>query len=231
MIAPFLFRVNKFQKFLFHFCSLCAILSYINSEVMPVFDMKLLGENIRHVRKIKGLTQEELAKKAGMSTMSIRRYENGERIITVAALKRIATALNIPYWNLISDPKPGEADGYNIWQEVLQDYLDSENQMVQDILNYLKNRHPSDVEFYGALKKSRGIELLDAKGKRLVNVYTHLNDEGQQKAIERVEELAEVPRYRRQDPAQPPVEATLDSTDGKDTPTAQDAPEGAEKAE
>lgn len=220
---------------MFHFCSICAILSYINSEVMPVVDMKLFGENIRHVRKIKGLTQEELAKKAGMSTMSIRRYENGERIIKLDALKRIATALNIPYWDLIPDPipdpKPGEEDGYNIWQEFLQDYLDSENQMAQDILNYLKNRYPSDVKFYEALKKSRGIELLDAKGKRLVNVYTHLNDEGQQKAIERVEELAEVPRYRRQEPAQPPAQKTVDSTEGKDTPAAQDAPEGAEEGE
>ena len=192
-------------------------------------DMKLLGENIRHVRKIKGLTQEELAKKAGMSTMSIRRYENGERIIKLDALKRIATALNIPYWDLIPDPipdpKPGEEDGYNIWQEFLQDYLDSENQMAQDILNYLKNRYPSDVKFYEALKKSRGIELLDAKGKRLVNVYTHLNDEGQQKAIERVEELAEVPRYRRQDPPEAPPAPAGDM----DTPAAQDAPEGGEK--
>lgn len=160
--------------------------------------------------------------------MSIRRYENGERIIKLDALKRIATALNIPYWDLIPDPKPGEEDGYNIWQEFLQDYLDSENQMAQDILNYLKNRYPSDVKFYEALKKSRGIELLDAKGKRLVNVYTHLNDEGQQKAIERVEELAEVPRYRRQEPAQ---NRHQPRRGGTDTPAAQDAPEGAEEGE
>ena len=72
-------------------------------------DMKLLGENIRHVRKIKGLTQEELAKKAGMSTMSIRRYENGERIIKLGALKRIAAALNTPIHNLIPN-EPGILD-------------------------------------------------------------------------------------------------------------------------
>ncbi len=58
-----------------------------------------------------------------------------------------------------------------------------------------------------------------------------LNSEGQKEAVKRVEELTEIPRYRRQEPAQPPAQKTVDSTEGKDTPTAQDAPEGAEEAE
>lgn len=186
-----------------------------------------IGERIRQARNEKGLTQKQLGSISGTSEITIRQYELGKRQPRIEQLQRIATALNIPYWDLIQDPKPGEEDGYNIWQEFLQDYLDSENQMAQDILNYLKIRYPSDVKFYEALKKSRGIELLDAKGKRLVNVYTHLNDEGQQKAIERVEELAEVPRYRRQDPPEAPPAPAGDT----DTPAAQDAPEGAEEGE
>ena len=39
-----------------------------------------LGEKIRDVRKRTGLTQEELAKQVGISTMTIRRYESNERI-------------------------------------------------------------------------------------------------------------------------------------------------------
>ena len=44
---------------------------------------------------------------------------------------------------------------------------------------------------------------------------------------DRVAEYAEaiLPRYRLQEP----TEDTLDSTEGKDTPAAQDAPEGAEE--
>lgn len=60
---------------------------------------------IRQQRKLKGFTQEELAKAAGLSTMSIRRYENGERIIPYMALNRIADALGIPSSQLIEDSK------------------------------------------------------------------------------------------------------------------------------
>lgn len=56
----------------------------------------IIGEKIRQIRKEKGLTQKELADKAGLSTMSIRRYENGERVAPEKLLKSIACALNLP---------------------------------------------------------------------------------------------------------------------------------------
>ena len=83
-------------------------------------------------------------------------------------------------------------------------------------------------------KLSRRFEEADAwkKGKDRLNVaFDSLNTSGQQEAVKRVEELTEVPRYRRQEPAQPPAQKTIDSTDGTDTPAAQDAPEGAEEGE
>ena len=83
-------------------------------------------------------------------------------------------------------------------------------------------------------KVSRRFEEADAwkKGKDRLNVaFDSLNTSGQQEAVKRVEELTEVPRYRRQEPAQPPAQKTIDSTDGMDTPAAQDAPEGAEEGE
>lgn len=57
-------------------------------------DTSEIGENIRIARKQMGLTQEKLAEMTGLSTMSIRRYERGERIITAATLKKIAQALD-----------------------------------------------------------------------------------------------------------------------------------------
>jgi len=66
-------------------------------------DMQETGRHIRQYRKIAGLTQEELARKIGISTMSIRRYESGERIATLGMLQRIATTLNVPVQELVSD--------------------------------------------------------------------------------------------------------------------------------
>lgn len=58
-------------------------------------NIKAVGIRIRLQRKIKGLTQEELGKKANLSTMSIRRYENGDRLVSEANLQQIALALDI----------------------------------------------------------------------------------------------------------------------------------------
>jgi len=54
-----------------------------------------IGECIRQTRKLKGLTQEELAHASGLSVMSIRRYEGGERFPSEETLSRIASALQV----------------------------------------------------------------------------------------------------------------------------------------
>ncbi len=63
--------------------------------------MNVIGEKIRKHRKIKGLTQEELAEKSDLSTMSIRRYESGERVPPQDTLLKIAKALDVHLRNLM----------------------------------------------------------------------------------------------------------------------------------
>ena len=55
----------------------------------------LLGCQIRDIRKSHALTQEELAKRSGISVMSLRRYEANDRTPGVDALERIAAALEV----------------------------------------------------------------------------------------------------------------------------------------
>lgn len=57
--------------------------------------MSVLGDRIRIERKARHMTQKELANKAGLSTMSIQRYENGERKPNVETLGKIADALDV----------------------------------------------------------------------------------------------------------------------------------------
>ncbi len=55
-----------------------------------------IKNKIRKYRKQAGLTQYDLAKKTGLSVMTIRRYENGDRIIPNKALKAFARAMDLP---------------------------------------------------------------------------------------------------------------------------------------
>lgn len=57
--------------------------------------VQLLGENVRTLRKERGLSQEELAFQAGMKRSYLSDLERGTRNPSVRALGRIADSLNV----------------------------------------------------------------------------------------------------------------------------------------
>lgn len=57
--------------------------------------LKLVGENIRFVRKEKGLTQEELAERINLQQAYIGGVERGERNISMLTLQKIAIGLEV----------------------------------------------------------------------------------------------------------------------------------------
>ncbi len=63
----------------------------------------MLLEEIRHSRKEKGITQEQLAKISGLSRSSIINFETGRRDPRVRDLKKIAHALDVPVEQLLAD--------------------------------------------------------------------------------------------------------------------------------
>lgn len=52
-----------------------------------------IGEMIRKRRKYAGITQQDLADAAGISVMSVQRYETGERTPNVEVIRKIVKAL------------------------------------------------------------------------------------------------------------------------------------------
>ena len=60
-----------------------------------------IKERIKQVRKSASLSQQELAKKLGMSFMTIRRWESGEISPRLDEIQKISTVLNTPMEYLI----------------------------------------------------------------------------------------------------------------------------------
>lgn len=54
-----------------------------------------LGEALQTARRARGLTQPEVAEKAGVTQVAVSRYENGERTPDAEVLGRLATALGV----------------------------------------------------------------------------------------------------------------------------------------
>lgn len=57
---------------------------------------KEIGAKIREFRKRKGLTQEQLAEKTGVTFQQIQQYENGKTRLNTDKLQVIANAISVP---------------------------------------------------------------------------------------------------------------------------------------
>ena len=62
-----------------------------------------LKDNIARLRKVRGLTQIELAKKIGVTTRAIQNYESGTRVPRIDVVTKIANALEVDVDDLVSD--------------------------------------------------------------------------------------------------------------------------------
>lgn len=65
--------------------------------------VQLFGKNVRHYRKLKGMTQEQLAVAAGMERSYVSDLERGTRNPSVVALGRIAAALDLEPSKLLEE--------------------------------------------------------------------------------------------------------------------------------
>lgn len=54
-----------------------------------------LAQGVKELRKREALSQDELARKAGLSLRTVQRVENGETIPTAETLKRLASVLGV----------------------------------------------------------------------------------------------------------------------------------------
>lgn len=72
---------------------------------------KTVGERIRRSRNTVGLSQNELAEKAGLHGTYIGQLERGEKNATLESIERVARALNMPIEALVENIVMG--DGVN----------------------------------------------------------------------------------------------------------------------
>ena len=134
------------------------------------------GERIRIARKTAGLTQKQLGEKLNISYQTIAQWENNLRNPKLETLRKIANELNCPITNLLTEDEiPIVRLGYDVG------YKFGKREWIEYLEKYL------------------GYTFSDAEQK-IVDLLEKLNAEGQQKAVERVEELTEIPKYQKETP-------------------------------
>ena len=72
-----------------------------------------MGQRIRRLRQLRGMTQQELAKKIGCQFQQVQKYETGANRTSASRLSMIAEALDVSLSRLvegIDDKHPGKTD-------------------------------------------------------------------------------------------------------------------------
>lgn len=177
--------------------------------------MSSVGDNIRKARIARALTQKQLGDLCGMADSAIRRYEIGKGNPKHETLQRIANALNVTIGYLLGIDDISAKDiidamkrgDYRIAEDLMGlpigalGPVDSEEQ--EEIEYQLREERHTKELVLNKLRiyfKSKYDKLTDQDYlsiKSLMDAFSQLNDEGQQKAIERVEELTEISKYKK----------------------------------
>lgn len=144
--------------------------------------MSTVGDKIRELRKWKSLTQQQLADASGVSVMSIRRYESGERKPSLYIVKSIADALEVRIEDIVGlETFDTGAEFKNRWKEITSCSSEAGEQ--------LEVAHRQNGET---------VIINYTNHDKLLNLYDSLNPLGKSVAIERLEELAEIPKYQKE---------------------------------
>lgn len=69
----------------------------VQTDEQIVSDIDHIGDAFRQARKVRGLSQADLAKRVGMRQPAITRLENGHHVPTWRTLSKIADALEMTF--------------------------------------------------------------------------------------------------------------------------------------
>lgn len=211
-----------------------------------------VGDNIRYWRKFQGMTQQELSEKTGIPCETIQKYESGELNPSQKALQNVAKAFNdLP--ELFYDNDPWTSEQYA--QRDLATYVallrgiqldqkenaapitnETEKSWALHVIPSIAKKYAVSEEWLKSIAESGlygnsasdTVEIASAlptEIQRIMQLMDQLNSAGQQTAVERIEELAQIPKYQNKAPA------SGQSVEAAEPDSAQTIPEDTSPAE
>lgn len=102
-------------------------------------DYIALGQRIRDLRRKRGLTQEQLAELADLSTPYVSHLERGSKKPSLAVLVRLSESLEVTADQLLSGNQVMDKTAYYLEvQELLEDCTTCERAVLTDIISTAK---------------------------------------------------------------------------------------------
>ena len=96
--------------------------------------LRRFGQRLQQLRKAAGLTQEELASRAGMSAKYLGAIERAERDVTLGSVERLVSALGIqPYEPFLFPSKESKLAG-SVDDEMISNLIKHSDRALQPFL-------------------------------------------------------------------------------------------------
>lgn len=149
-----------------------------------------IGTRIKELRKARGMTQKELAKKTSLSIASIQGYEQKKYKPKLNTIAKIAVALDVLLLDLVDTDDP-----------ILQNEITAIN--IPD-LNYINSvlrstRSQNIYELNRILSDKNDIQQLFWD---LLTNFNLLNEFGKKEAVKQIELFSKIPDYRKENDKQ-----------------------------
>lgn len=139
----------------------------------------IVGNKIKYFRNKKGITQKKLADLIGKTESSIQKYECGSTEVPFSVLEKIAESLDTELLFLLDDEYLESASAY---------FMNNEDTKLSYLLHDM-----------ALLNKQLSANIENGYIQSFNILFSKLNDSGKQKALERILELTEIPRYIKPD--------------------------------
>lgn len=144
-------------------------------------------EKIDKARDERGLSRRKLAQLAGIPPSTLQSMMERRRGLTVEAISKIATALGTSPEELLNGDSLGA-----VWSELVA--IEASEQMRK---NGYTEYNPLENEDFSEIHIPMNADpRLKKSWRRLMEAFFCLNLDGQEVAADRVEELAQIPKYQ-----------------------------------
>lgn len=153
--------------------------------------METTGTAIKQLRKEKGMTQKELASLLGVSYQMVQAWERGARNPKRETLEKIANTLGVSWLALV----PKEA----LNADTVDTFAETNGELAREIMQQL----PKETErimrgLVDTAKDTAATAAVAADIQKVSDIMQTMNDTGRRAAVERVQELAQIPAYQAQ---------------------------------
>ena len=145
-----------------------------------------IKQNIKYLRKLRGLTQKQLAEKMGVTQSAVSQFESSGNL-QLSTLMRLCEVLQVDQaWIYLSALYDKRSPFHDVLEHAIKT-LPVEEQG-EEIFKVIEQRDTTE---------QRSKDETDSLSSLCMSIFDSLNEQGKKEAVKRIQELAQLEQYKK----------------------------------